>query len=50
MYQQQSPKIQADHEASLITNKLLKDQMRGKTLLEGGGAGGAASLMNSLLQ
>jgi hypothetical protein len=50
MYQQQSPKIQADHEASLITNKLLKKQMRGKTLLEGGGAGGAASLMNSLLQ
>ena len=50
MYQQQSPKIQADHEASLITNKLLKDQMRGKTLLEGGGSGGGSSLMNSLLQ
>jgi hypothetical protein len=50
MYQQTSPKIQADHEASLITNKLLKEQMRGKTLLESGAAGGGASLMNSLLQ
>ena len=50
MYQQQSPKIQADHEASLITNKLLKKQMRGKTLLDSGGAGGGSSLMNSLLQ
>ena len=50
MYQQTSPKIQADHEDSLITNKLLKDQMRGKTLLESGAAGGGASLMNSLLQ
>ena len=50
MYQQKTPNIQADHESSLITNKLLKNQMRGKTLLDSGGAGGGASLINSLLQ
>jgi len=50
MYQQQSPKIQAAHEDSLLTNALLKKQMRGKTLLDSGGAGGGASLINSLLQ
>ena len=50
MYQQTPPKIQADHEASLITNKLLKKQMRGQNLLQGGASGGGASLMNSLLQ
>ena len=50
MYQQKTPNIQADHESSLITNKLLKNQMRGKTLLEGAGTGGGASLINSLLQ
>ena len=50
MYQQTSPKIQTDHEGSLVTNKLLKDQMRNRSLLSGAGAGGGASLMNSLLQ
>jgi len=50
MYQQTSPKIQADHESSLITNKLLKNQMRGKSLLSGATTGGGSSLINSLLQ
>ncbi len=50
MYRQTPPKIQADHEGSLVTNKLLKDQMRNRGLLSGGVAGGGASLMNSLLQ
>ena len=50
MYQQQSPKIQAAHEESLLTNKLLKEQMRGKSLLSGGGAGGSASLLSSQIQ
>jgi hypothetical protein len=50
VFAQRTPDIRNNQQGSKITNELLKKQMTGRSLLQGGVTGGGASLMNSLLQ
>ena len=50
LYQQKTPNIQADHEKSVITNKMLKNKMRGGLLQQSATSAGGASLLHSLIQ
>ena len=50
LYQQKTPNIQAVHEKSVITNKMLKNKMRGGLLQQSATSAGGASLLHSLIQ